>query len=262
MSKIAILADVHGRQFWKTVKKHVDDFDKIVFLGDYVSPYPSEDISNEQALDVFREVLDFKKEKPEKVILLIGNHDLSYYNTEICECRTDYVNWNKLNKLYLENNKLFDLAWETEINGKRYFFSHSGVRKGWFDKRVKNSLFKWDSDELPPAESFNSLFHSVYDNGGDADDKKTQDFEDAISVYSLYRGWRGEENGSIVWADIREYVRGEDLENDYENVVFVCGHTQLSDEPIIREWVMDLDCRKPFVLDTETGNIKEFKEDE
>ena len=259
MSKIAILPDIHGRQFWKTVKEHVDEFDKIVFLGDYVSPYFSEDISNEQALNVFREVLDFKKENPEKVILLIGNHDLSYYNIDICECRTDYVNWSKLNKLYLENNKLFDLAWETEINGKRYFFSHSGVRKGWFDKWVKNNLFKWDGDELPPADYFNNLFHSAYDKGGDAGDKKTRDFETAISIYSTFRGWDGWDSGSIVWADIREYARGENLENDYENVVFVCGHTQLENEPIIRKWVMDLDCRKPFVLDTETGNIKEYK---
>jgi hypothetical protein len=76
-------------------------------------------------------------------------------------------------------------------------------------------------------------------------------------VYSKYRGWGGWDYGSIVWADIREYN-----EPEFDDVVFVCGHTQLEDEPIIQEWVMDLDCRKPFVLDTETGNIKEFKKDE
>ena len=261
MSKIAILPDIHGRQFWKTVKEHADDFDKIVFLGDYVSPYPSEDISNEQALDVFREVLDFKKEKPEKVILLIGNHDLSYYNIDICECRTDYVNWNKLNKLYLENNKLFDIAWETEINGKRYFFSHSGVRKGWLNCISGGIWFDWDNvNELPPAEMFNDAFHLAY-NVDLKDQEKIRtlrrDFEHLIGVYSTYRGWGGWDYGSIVWADIREYN-----EPEFDDVVFVCGHTQLENEPIIKGWVMDLDCRKPFVLDTETGNVKEFKENE
>ena len=109
------------------------------------------------------------------------------------------------------------------------------------------------------AIDFNNLFHSAYDDGRNFDTKSTHDFEYAIGVYSLFRGWDGWDDGSMVWADIREYARGENLENDYENVVFVCGHTQLENEPIIREWVMDLDCRKPFVLDTQTGNIKEYK---
>ena len=49
------------------------------------------------------------------------------------------------------------------------------------------------------------------------------------------------------------------LKSDYDGVVFVCGHTQLEDQPIITEWVMDLDCRKPFILDTETGVVEEYK---
>ena len=50
MGKIYIIPDVHGRDFWKGVRNHVEDFDKIVFLGDYVSPYSHEGISNEQAI--------------------------------------------------------------------------------------------------------------------------------------------------------------------------------------------------------------------
>ena len=162
--------------------------------------------------------------------------------------------------MLLSNIKLFDLAWETKIGDKRFFFSHAGVRKGWFDRWVKNELFKWDSDELPPADYFNNLFHAAYDDERNFDTKSTQDFERAIGIYSIYRGWGGWDDGSIVWADIREYARGEEgtLNNDYDNVVFVCGHTQLENEPIIKEWVMDLDCRRPFVLDTETGEVKEY----
>ena len=99
--KIGICGDIHGRQFWKVFKEHIDEFNKIVFLGDYVSPYPYEGISNEEAIDTFLEVLDFKKNNPDKVILLIGNHDLSYFNSSICECRTDWKNWNKLNEIYM-----------------------------------------------------------------------------------------------------------------------------------------------------------------
>ena len=256
MSKIAIIPDVHGRQFWKVVREHKDEFDKIVFLGDYVSPYPAEHISNEKAIEALKEVVQFKKDNPDKVILLIGNHDLSYFNSNICECRTDWKNWDNLNGIYFDNIKLFDLAWETKIGDKRYFLSHSGVRKWWFEKWVKDKLFKWDEDELPPAEKFNELFHAAYDDGRNFDLKSTHDLERALGIYSTYRGWDGWDYGSIVWADIREYGMGP----EYDNVMFVCGHTQLDSEPIITEWVMDLDCRKPFVLDTETGKVEEYKD--
>lgn len=256
MGKILIIGDVHGRQFWKdTCLNHKDEFDKIVFLGDYVSPYSYEKISNKEAIEVFGEVLDFKKENRDKVVLLIGNHDLSYYKPSICECRTDWKNWNRLNGIYLENNDLFDLAWETEINGKRYFFSHAGIRKGWLNCVSYGIWFDWDNiNELPPAKMFNDAFHLVY-NVDLKDQEKIrtlrQDFERLIGVYSTYRGLGGWDYGSIVWADIREYK-----EKEFDDVVFVCGHTQLENKPFITDWVMDLDCRRPFVLDTETGKIK------
>lgn len=263
MGKILIIGDVHGREFWKDAcLNHKDEFEKIVFLGDYVSPYPYEGISNEKALDIFKEVLDFKKDNSDKVVLLMGNHDFSYINSNICECRTDHMHWGQLNDLFLDNIKLFDLAWETTVGDKRFFFSHAGVRKGWFDRWIKDKLFKWEGDELPSADYFNNLLHAAYDNERNFDTRSTHDFELAIGAYSLYRGWDGWDNGSIVWADIREYARGMDeghLKSDYENVVFVCGHTQLENQPIITEWVMDLDCRKPFVLDTETGEVKEYE---
>lgn len=255
MSKICICGDVHGRTFWLDACDHKDDFEKIVFLGDYVSSYPYEDISNERAIEIFNEILDFKRENPEKVVMLMGNHDFSYINSRICECRTDWANWNKLNKMYLDNIKLFDLAWETKIGDKRYFFSHSGVRKGWFDRWVKDKLFKWDGDELPSADYFNNMFHSAYDDGRNFDKKFTNDFETAIGIYSKYRGWDGWDSGSIVWADIREYSNKDGIE--YPDVMFICGHTQLEDRPIITDWVADLDVRRPFVLDTETGKIEE-----
>ena len=148
---------------------------------------------------------------------------------------------------------MFDLAWETEINGKRYFFSHAGVRKGWL-KLIAGIWFKWDDcDKLPPADLFNNFFHVAYDGEGNPDAQ--YNLEGPISAYSFYRGWGGYDFGSIVWADIREYEGAP----EYEDVMFICGHTQLRDKPIICDWVADLDVRRPFVLDTETGKIEEYE---
>lgn len=257
MGKILILPDVHGREFWrKPCLEHKDEFEKIIFLGDYLAPYEYEEISNEHAIDVFKEILEFKKKNMKKVVLLFGNHDGSYINTEICECRTDHANWSRLNTLFMENMNLFDLAWETEIGDKRYFFSHAGVRKGWL-KNVAGKLFTWDDmDKLPDAEMFNNAFHLAYQDQ-DTITEVREDFEYCIGMYSFYRGWGGWDNGSIVWADIMEY--GDDKSIEYPDVMFICGHTQLEDKPIITDWVADLDVRRPFVLDTDTGKIEEYE---
>lgn len=73
---IAICSDCHGRQFWKDVIPRKDEFEKIIFLGDYLDPYGFEGVSNLNALDNFKEILEFKKENIDKVVLLIGNHKM------------------------------------------------------------------------------------------------------------------------------------------------------------------------------------------
>ena len=53
MGKILIIPDTHGRRFWKDpCLNHKNEFEKIVFLGDFVSPYPDEGITNEAAIEV------------------------------------------------------------------------------------------------------------------------------------------------------------------------------------------------------------------
>ena len=37
--KILIIPDIHGRDFWIEPCKHIDEFDKVIFLGDYHDPY-------------------------------------------------------------------------------------------------------------------------------------------------------------------------------------------------------------------------------
>ena len=79
MGKILINGDINGRQFWKDAcLNHKDEFEKIVFLGDFVSPYPDEGITNEAAIEVLKEIVNFKKENGDKVILLLGNHRVNF----------------------------------------------------------------------------------------------------------------------------------------------------------------------------------------
>ena len=237
MKKILIIPDVHGRDFWiEPVKKVINNKDYfIVFLGDYLSCYPYEwepgiDY-NQIAIERFKEVLDFKKENPEKVVLLLGNHDLSYFNTDICESRTDHKNWDLLNGIYMDNLDLFDLAWETEINGKRYFFSHAGVRKGWL-KCVSGEWFAWDdTDKLPPADMFNNAFHKAYEEG---QYELRESFEYLILSADLTDVPKSVVEETYLHADSESYISWEEFYTSYltditKDTVFRYTKTKLSE---------------------------------
>ena len=50
------------------------NIDRIIFLGDYLDEYPDEGITRNQSKENFKEIIDFKSNNPDKVILLLGNH--------------------------------------------------------------------------------------------------------------------------------------------------------------------------------------------
>ena len=79
MSDILIIPDVHGRSFWREPVTS-EEFDHIVFLGDYLDPYPQEGITQRQAFENFKEIVELKQSAPKQVTLLLGNHDMHYYS--------------------------------------------------------------------------------------------------------------------------------------------------------------------------------------
>jgi len=74
--KQIILGDIHGRDHWKEVINQEKEFDRVIFLGDY---FDSFDIEPIKQLENFYDIVQFKKDNMNKVILLIGNHDYQYW---------------------------------------------------------------------------------------------------------------------------------------------------------------------------------------
>ena len=231
-----IIPDVHGRVFWKEIVKNSED--KIIFLGDYVDPYPGENISLIGALDNLSEIIDYKKSNPSKVILLLGNHDFMYMDSEHNKysCRHDFENEPKITKLLMNNRDLFQMNYSIEVKNKFYIFSHAGILKPWIEK-YKN-LF----GEFPGSlDKINELYRNW-----------DPEFISSLLEISYYRGgWS--DFGSMIWSDVREHSVSCE-----ENVYQIFGHTQLKDKPIIEKHFADLDCRRPFFFDEKTGDIKEI----
>ena len=51
--KVLIIPDVHGRTFWKRAIDLIENYDKIIFLGDYLDPYQYEDMESQNSIENF-----------------------------------------------------------------------------------------------------------------------------------------------------------------------------------------------------------------
>lgn len=231
IKKIIIIPDVHGRKFWRKILKIKNPEDYIfVFLGDYLDPYPDEGILSAKAYGEFISILEFKKQYPNNVILLIGNHDYHYINLYADRCsRFDRKNMSLFNSIFNKNKDLFQLTYATED----CLFSHGGLINKWLEDY---NLEVYDT----PIEVSNYL-NKLYNEGDE-----NSDIKKGLQVVSFYRG--GYFNGSIIWRDVREPIN--------EDFYQVFGHTQLKDSYITDKFAC-LDCRKLFII--EENKIKEYE---
>lgn len=75
MSNTIVLGDTHGQNKWKKIIEANKDADEVIFIGDYFDSFTipfSEQLSN------FVDILNYKTDNKDKVVLLLGNHDYQY----------------------------------------------------------------------------------------------------------------------------------------------------------------------------------------
>ena len=83
--KILVIPDTHGdSRSW--IKKDLDQYDQIVFMGDY---FDSETIPFDRQLTVFDQII-YLKDTLNKVVLLTGNHELQYIINNGAEIYTGF----------------------------------------------------------------------------------------------------------------------------------------------------------------------------
>ena len=58
--KLTIIPDVLGRPFWRDAVKDVADT-PVIFLGDYLDPYPQDMVTWEDALQGLHDIIELKK---------------------------------------------------------------------------------------------------------------------------------------------------------------------------------------------------------
>jgi hypothetical protein len=129
--KIITIGDIHGRVRWKEVLESEAVWDKVVFLGDYFDAW--DDFTPADQLYNFLEIAKFKRDNPDKVVLLFGNHDYHYmpgvkdfYSGYQATARFHFQN-------ALDDNRDSIQAcykWEN------YLFTHAGVTTVWWKNLI------------------------------------------------------------------------------------------------------------------------------
>lgn len=209
MKQIIIIPDIHGRSFWKDALPYIKDGVPTVFLGDYVDPYMHEGITSEMALDNFKMIVE-TTQLHDNVQLLIGNHDCTYIepDAEICECRTDYDHLSEIHQIFEDNLDLFSLYHYIEVSGHPVLFTHAGVHAEWLDMMKQKYGRKTDDIRILLDRVMTGLILHE---------------ETALGLLRTVSYLRGgmTKAGSVVWADIDEFKKGEDI-----GIRQIVGHTQ------------------------------------
>lgn len=253
---ILVCGDIHGRKFWKEPCKNIDDYEKVVFLGDYLDPYDFEGISVEEAIDNFKEIIELKRNNMDKVVLLIGNHDCSYafkdyYNLSSYHCRHSTMYHNEIHKLFNENIDLFQIAYVYD----EILFTHAGVESGWLENVVKCN----ETNINKICDTLNEL-------------TKSKDGIEKLYYITSERGGR-DRYGSCIWADVHdilwdiESLKSPDtIIKPIHKIKQIFGHTLQAYYDLDRNIVYGeaiefenckmLDTTNAYVLNTDTFKIE------
>ncbi len=200
--KLITVGDIHGRQYWKEIDPA--KYDKIIFVGDYVDQFPP--MSDVEIESNLLEIIELKKNNPDKVILLLGNHDIQYlFWNEGYGCSGYRPTMaNNLHAIFKHHKDLFQIAYQIE----NYIWTHAGISNGWYDynkKEIIDIQERFDCKNL--ADTFN---HMLWLN------------ENRL-LHQIGRKRGGMYlNGGITWAD-RDETKNDYLVG-YNQIV---GHTPI-----------------------------------
>jgi hypothetical protein len=227
-----VVGDIHGEDWWKTeifgakdlfeslrtgdesmyknFKFLIQDWNKIIFVGDYVDSFH---VSTPDMIDNLKDIILFARAFPEKVVLLLGNHDIQYIHTQYrcsgfrAEAYFDFT------ELFRDNADLFKAAY---LHGP-YLITHAGVTDRFWNicehqLNKSRDLYNYLDPNNNIADHLNFLYSSNF--------QPLFYVGQARGGSSFYPG--------IFWADKRELTK-DPLEG-YSQIV---GHTHIKKKEII-----------------------------
>ena len=163
--KTTVISDIHGRPDWKEIINLETNTNLFVFLGDY---FDSFNIPASDQITNFYDIIDFKKQNPDKVILLTGNHDMHYlpHYINAGEHYSGFQAARAFDISHLLQTNLSNLQMAHQTGN--FLFTHAGVTKSWlsnnnFEPTQPITTFLNDLLQHKPA-SFAFVGYDPYGN--------------------------------------------------------------------------------------------------
>lgn len=126
---VLFVGDVHNHLYIFDDVQRLDkeyNFDRIVFLGDYVDDWNT---TNHDSLKTLKKVFDLKESNPDKYTFCLGNHEMSYLGFP---CSGHQSMLDDVVRLELIRNiDKIDLYTEVEIGDTTYVCSHAGFTNAY-----------------------------------------------------------------------------------------------------------------------------------
>ena len=214
MSKILVCGDLHTKyNIFEKVKDLAEGYDKTIFLGDYVDEWNK---APDASYNLLFDLIAHKKQKPEKTVLLLGNHCLSEWLGVpfACSGYNPYTHDLVSALMKQEDNwRLFQIAHAE--NG--VLFTHAGITESW----ARNFLDSEDNTAEKIADKLNWALQN-----------RTADGEKiflGLANAGYARGGNGDP--SPIWADEIELMA-----DCYPNIEQVVGHTPVRTIEIINQF--------------------------
>ena len=228
--KFIVIGDIHGSDIWKKILEIEKKYDKVIFLGDYFDSHAGYEPAEDKQLSNFQEIM-----KLDKCIRLLGNHDLSYYNTDFsCSEFTPhkYGLFNKPLHKAIEDGKLDIIFLYNQL-----LFSHAGVSKEWIDTYWK----KRKIEDLKMDVGFD------------------------MTILEFHNSWNADPFGndkfqSPLW--IRPVALSQNMYKEYTQII---AHTPTKGNKIVHSddekiWICDTLPNEYLVIENDKFIPKEIKE--
>lgn len=203
---VVVVGDLHCKyHIFEAVKKLVDNYDRIIFMGDYVDDWNT---PPEASYNLLMGLKELYKEHPSKVVYLLGNHEISEWYGNNFKCS----GWNHITHQYVEDfmfkfSSIFRLAYAEQ----GFLFTHAGLTGSWIDKYL-------EAEDLTSVDTIAKKLNWAFKNRGD--DYEARNIFMGLSDVGMGRGGYG--TPSPIWADINELL--EDTPTELNQIV---GHTPI-----------------------------------
>lgn len=216
--KILTIGDIHGRDIWKQLLKDSwqQAYDKVVFIGDYVDNW---DQPVDTIISNFEEILALKRDFPDKVVLLFGNHEWHYlsdsarysgYVPAIAEYMRDTL------RAAIHRDHI-QLSYTINTGPIPVLFTHAGITDFWWNSDMIPYIKRFATAGIVPQLTNDNLFEVI-------DPYLYVALKNEASILGACGKSSGGSHptGSPIWA------RPEDMfRNGLPNCIHVVGHTYM-----------------------------------